>query len=159
MDTSSAPHGGLEPQDYFGNSVPTASEQSQDKTSPISVSLEADPDFFNSTGIVDKVWARPSKPDPSHSTFANQCVLRAQSAGDVDPFHSLPSPSYQHEVGFFDWTRIAITPAVPSHIQFARSVDWASTPLGPIEYWASDLRQMCNLIMESHHYPSRISLN
>jgi len=54
-------------------------------------------------------------------------------------------------MGFFDWTRLAISPSLPRHILFARSVDWASTPLGPIEYWSNDLRAMCNLIMASPH--------
>ena len=40
---------------------------------------------------------------------------------------------------------------MPRHIQFARSIDWAATALGPIEFWSPDLRQMCNLIMASPH--------
>ncbi|EPE10105.1 hsp90-like protein [Ophiostoma piceae UAMH 11346] len=55
------------------------------------------------------------------------------------------------EKSSFDWTRIAITHGMPPHIEFARSVDWASTPLGPIENWSSDLRLMSNLIMASPH--------
>lgn len=51
----------------------------------------------------------------------------------------------------FDWTRLPLSAALPKHIQFARSIDWASTPLGPIEDWAFDLRAMCNLIMGSPH--------
>lgn len=51
----------------------------------------------------------------------------------------------------FDWTRLPLSNSMPEHIQFARSVDWASTSLGPIENWSSDLRQMCNLIMASPH--------
>lgn len=51
----------------------------------------------------------------------------------------------------FDWTRLPISAALPRHIQFARSIDWAKTPLGPIESWAFDLRAMCNLIMGSPH--------
>lgn len=51
----------------------------------------------------------------------------------------------------FDWTRLPISSSMPEHIQFARSVDWDSTSLGPIESWSSDLRQMCNLIMASPH--------
>jgi hypothetical protein len=50
-------------------------------------------------------------------------------------------------MGFFDWTRLSISSSLPPHIQFARAIDWASTPLGPIEYWSNDLRAMCNLIM------------
>lgn len=53
--------------------------------------------------------------------------------------------------GFFDWTRIPNSPALPSHVRFTRSIDWASTPLGPIETWSSELRSMCNLIMASPH--------
>jgi hypothetical protein len=76
-------------------------------------------------------------------------VLRAHAAGDVDAFNRNTNPSLtpEHEVGFFDWTRLALSPSLPRHIQFARSIDWASTPLGPIEFWSNDLRAMCNLIM------------
>lgn len=34
------------------------------------------------------------------------------------------------EPGFFDWTRLPVTPALPLHIQFARSIDWGATSLG-----------------------------
>ena len=53
--------------------------------------------------------------------------------------------------GFFDWTRLADSPTLPHHIQFAKNIDWASTSLGPIEGWSSELRSMCNLIMASPH--------
>lgn len=49
------------------------------------------------------------------------------------------------ETSSFDWTRLSMSAALPKHIQFARSIDWASTPLGPIENWTFDLRAMCNL--------------
>jgi hypothetical protein len=51
----------------------------------------------------------------------------------------------------FDWTRLPMSAALPKHIQFARSIDWASTALGPIETWNFDLRAMCNLVMGSPH--------
>ena len=60
-------------------------------------------------------------------------------------FQSQPAKS------IFDWTRIPTSEILPAHIRFARSVDWASTPLGPIEDWPSDLRAMSNLIMGSPH--------
>lgn len=55
------------------------------------------------------------------------------------------------DVGFFDWTRLPDSADLPSHIRFAKSVDWSATSLGPMEYWSADLRQMCNLIMASPH--------
>ncbi|KAI1150122.1 histidine kinase [Nemania diffusa] len=57
---------------------------------------------------------------------------------------SLPQPS-------FDWTRIPLTPDLPDHIRFARTRDWASTPLGPIEEWSPELRTISNLLMGSPH--------
>ncbi|OJD35344.1 histidine kinase hhk13p [Diplodia corticola] len=87
----------------------------------------------------------------THPSLTNECVLRAAVAGTVDPFESCNDPSSRKEIGFFDWTRLPIDSNLPKHIQFARSVDWASTPLGPIEFWSADLRQMCNLIMASPH--------
>ncbi|KAJ1327825.1 two-component system, sensor histidine kinase and response regulator [Microdochium nivale] len=51
----------------------------------------------------------------------------------------------------FDWTRIPLTDDLPTHIRFARTRDWASTPLGPIEDWTSDLRAMANMVMGSPH--------
>ncbi|OAA54971.1 ethylene receptor [Niveomyces insectorum RCEF 264] len=52
---------------------------------------------------------------------------------------------------FFDWTRIALTDDLPAHIRFARSVNWAATPLGPVEQWPGDLRTMANMVMASPH--------
>ncbi|GAB7364698.1 hypothetical protein MBLNU230_g5499t1 [Neophaeotheca triangularis] len=68
----------------------------------------------------------------------------------------LPSPSTQialapTDAPSFDWTRLPITDSMPQHIRFARSIDWSQTSLGPIDFWSSDLRQMCNLIMASPH--------
>ena len=92
-----------------------------------------------------------SKPDSvmssSHSSQNGEAILRAACAGDIDHFDIYP----QNEPGFFDWTRLPNSLALPRHIQFTRSIDWASTPLGPIEDWAPELRSMCNLIMASPH--------
>ncbi|KAK5657051.1 hypothetical protein OQA88_3577 [Cercophora sp. LCS_1] len=52
----------------------------------------------------------------------------------------------------FDWTRIPFDdPNLGPHHRFARSIDWASTSLGPVEEWPPDLRIMSNMIMGSPH--------
>ncbi|KAI1314178.1 histidine kinase [Xylaria venustula] len=61
-----------------------------------------------------------------------------------EALESLPQPS-------FDWTRIPLTADLPDHIHFARTRDWASTPLGPIEEWSPELRTISNLVMGSPH--------
>ncbi|KAL8828700.1 MAG: hypothetical protein Q9170_006486 [Blastenia crenularia] len=78
---------------------------------------------------------------------STEAILGAAAAGTVDSFLT-PGP---YDSGFFDWTRLPVTLALPPHIQFARSIDWAATKLGPIENWSPELRSMCNLIMASPH--------
>jgi len=65
--------------------------------------------------------------------------------GDVPMVKDLSQP------GFFDWTRLPMSPSLPPHVQFARSIDWAATSLGSIDQWPVELRGMCNLIMASPH--------
>ncbi|KAK4204031.1 putative signal transduction histidine-protein kinase [Triangularia verruculosa] len=65
------------------------------------------------------------------------------------PLMSAPLPQLQT---IFDWTRIPLDdPNLGPHHQFARSVDWGSTSLGPVETWPNDLRIMSNMIMGSPH--------
>ncbi|EJP70698.1 putative histidine kinase HHK13p [Beauveria bassiana ARSEF 2860] len=52
---------------------------------------------------------------------------------------------------FFDWTRIPMSDSLPEHIKLAKTIDWASTPLGPIDEWSNELRMLSNLVMGSPH--------
>ena len=95
---------------------------------------------------------------PSNSMYApsSDSVEAAPEATVVSLARSANSASSHistvaSDAPFFDWTRLPITPSMPDHIRFARSIDWAATSLGPVETWSSDLRQMCNLIMASPH--------
>lgn len=51
----------------------------------------------------------------------------------------------------FDWTKLPLHDDLPDHIKFARTRDWASTALGPMSDWPTDLRTMSSLIMASPH--------
>ncbi|KAG6036935.1 hypothetical protein E4U41_005408 [Claviceps citrina] len=52
---------------------------------------------------------------------------------------------------FFDWTRLPLDDSLPEHIKFAKTRDWASTPLGPMADWPTDLRTMSSLVMATPH--------
>jgi hypothetical protein len=136
-----------EPQDYFS----VASNLEEPNPSPTLPRNHTDVMVSSVGSNKDESAPHVFPPDgPSVGTlssFTNECVLRAHSAGDVDPFLREQTPPKDHDMGFFDWTRLSISSSLPPHIQFARAIDWASTPLGPIEHWSSDLRAMCNLIM------------
>lgn len=135
-----------EPQDYFGDNVATSADTEVSAASSQLIRTGA-----NSPRDVSGIFQTAPKSNPQSvehpPSFFNECALRAQSAGDTDAFLRDQDPSADHDMGFFDWTRLSLSNTLPRHIQFARSVDWANTPLGPIEYWSNDLRAMCNLIM------------
>jgi hypothetical protein len=150
IETSSSPAQNSEPQDYFGTTVRTVRQG--EPTPPISAPQPGPHAKTDTSDDGSGLCPKPSNKVISieeSAPFANGCVLRAQSAGDIDPFHRVANSKRDenHDMGFFDWTRLALSPSLPRHIQFARSIDWANTPLGPIEYWSNDLRAMCNLIM------------
>ncbi|KAL9110587.1 MAG: hypothetical protein Q9227_004945 [Pyrenula ochraceoflavens] len=50
-----------------------------------------------------------------------------------------------------DWTVPNPKGFLSSHLEFARTIDWANTPLGPMEDWSPEFRQAANLCMGNPH--------
>lgn len=164
-NTSGSGTGGLtslqkEPSDYFGNvgsTIPTEVSTNGGKDAIISTVEILDETEMVTTGETNRTVpneVNTSNPQPESedtsgvSLFgSNENTMRLALTGDMHQFLD-PNQSTQ---GFFDWTRIPLSPAMPPHIQFARSVNWATTSLGPIEEWSSDLRGMANMVMASPH--------
>ena len=46
-----------------------------------------------------------------------------------------------------DWTVPKPKGLLSPHVKYAREVDWGSTPLGPMEEWSPEFRQLVNLCM------------
>jgi hypothetical protein len=115
-----------EPMDYFGDATNATSSDVGESPVPLSSPATA----------VDSILSPP-----------RQTMTAAQGKGLTTEMLNTRYP----DAPSFDWTRLPLTPALPRHIQFARSIDWGATPLGPIETWSFDLRAMCNLIMGSPH--------
>ncbi|KAI5864773.1 hypothetical protein GGS23DRAFT_462863 [Durotheca rogersii] len=90
-----------------------------------------DRDYFGATPSAGTEYRAEGNVSPHRDDLTPEVVL---------PLVSQPS---------FDWTRLPLTPDLPEHIYFARSRDWASTPLGPIEDWPPELRAAANLVMGS----------
>lgn len=57
------------------------------------------------------------------------------------------SPRY----GVPDWTAAKPRGKLTEHMMFARSVNWAATPLGPMESWSVQFREIANLVMRNPH--------
>ncbi len=130
------------PPDYFGD-LRNVRRSSVDD--PISGLTESPPLMDpNSELSFSNLNGRPSVDAASPCAVPEKASLASQS--------SLPGLRTKSvSISSFDWTRLPMSPALPRHIQFARSIDWAATSLGPIENWSYDLRAMANLVMGSPH--------
>ena len=135
--------------DYFGSTTTGVGISTDQLSQQKSSSAGAKSDLSSHQSLKSEATRRShgSALDVFSDSYPAEQVLSAACAGNVD-FQYNPSGK---DVGFFDWTRLPVSDALPKHIQFARSVDWGATALGPIESWSADLRQMCNLIMASPH--------
>lgn len=126
-----------EAQDYFGSAEPVVVRKQRTPLEALQqqrgTATNAPPKDFS--GIFQKATDITVPSVEEDTSFAND-----ESASSREP-----------DVPFFDWTRLPLSASLPRHIQFARSIEWSATPLGPIEYWSNDLRAMCNLIMASPH--------
>jgi len=50
-----------------------------------------------------------------------------------------------------DWTCAKPRGMLSPHLQFSRTINWATTPLGPMEKWTPEFRQAANLCMANPH--------
>lgn len=110
--------------------------------SPAGESAEP-PDYYSDAG--PSVAGKTSSPGPTMTVLE-----QSADHGHPDEFTNQVL-QFQPTRTVFDWTRVPAADSLPEHIKFAKSVDWASTPLGPISEWSYDLRAMSNLIMGSPH--------
>lgn len=117
----------FEPSDYFGDAVP-----------PLISTAGSSPLQIVSSPLVE---------EDEEGSAPKQTMIAAQSTVLTTEMMQTRYP----ESSSFDWTRLPMSAALPRHIQFVKNVDWAATPLGPMENWGFDLRAMCNLIMGSPH--------
>jgi len=134
-----------EPPDYFGDLHNVQHSSVDQPVSAASHLTESPPLMDSSSGTVSlDLDRRPSVDtgfpigEPASASLMSQAALPNLRTKSI----SLSS---------FDWTRLPVSPALPRHIQFARSIDWAATSLGPVENWNYDLRAMANLVMGSPH--------
>ena len=87
----------------------------------------------------------------SHSFFS-----RAQKAADANSSSTGSSQSASillsaPDKAVADWTVVKPKGVLSAHVEFARSVKWSNTPLGPMEKWSPEFRQLANLCMNNPH--------
>lgn len=50
-----------------------------------------------------------------------------------------------------DWTALEPKGILSEHVQFARGVNWAATPLGAMSSWTPEFREITNIVMRNPH--------
>ncbi|KAJ4983602.1 hsp90-like protein [Stagonosporopsis vannaccii] len=76
-------------------------------------------------------------------THTSTAYVDQEAEGD-----DIPKSSSKPAFTTFDWTDDPPPAKLSSHIAWARSIDWACTPLGPMRGWSPQLRSNASLIMQ-----------
>ncbi|KAF1837851.1 hypothetical protein BDW02DRAFT_595148 [Decorospora gaudefroyi] len=72
----------------------------------------------------------------------------APASSEKPEMDSLTRKTSKTKAPNFDWTDDVPPVRLSAHAAWARSIDWASTPLGPMSSWSSQLRSVANLVMQ-----------
>ncbi|TGO24044.1 hypothetical protein BPAE_0113g00010 [Botrytis paeoniae] len=74
----------------------------------------------------------------------NEDVIMSEMVGGSSSDWTTESP-------VADWTIERPEGYLSDHIVFTRGVDWSSTPLGPMNSWSPEFRQIVNMVMANPH--------
>ncbi|OCL07014.1 hypothetical protein AOQ84DRAFT_378090 [Glonium stellatum] len=96
------------------------------------------------TALTKHIAVSKSQNDPSKSPISHSYRLKRKRSHPVSldstVKDTLPSAL------IIDWIGSSLT-SLPTYVRFFRDYDWASTPLGPIGNWPTQLREMVIMIL------------
>ena len=103
----------------------------------------------NSTSHVGMTLASSKQAERLNFSKASKTSLESSSGNSSGSKQAvaLATP----EKSCTDWTAAEPKGILTDHMKFARSVNWAATPLGPMSSWSRELRQIVNLCMGNPH--------
>ncbi|KFA46842.1 hypothetical protein S40293_05604 [Stachybotrys chartarum IBT 40293] len=104
-----------------------------------------DSSHAGSSTLVSSKPHRPPKPFYQKTPAGSSDETRGSSQSASITLSSAP------EKVVADWTVAHPRGVLTPHLQYARSVDWASTALGPMDDWSPEFRQVVNLVMNNPH--------
>jgi hypothetical protein len=75
--------------------------------------------------------------------------LKQEPTNSIKKFSPTPTntPGVPQDASFA-WTGEVFPPNSTPHVQFARNIRWDKTPLGPMNTWSTELRNMANIVMK-----------
>lgn len=87
---------------------------------------------------------------PQTDHMKDRQLAQSRSEQNLKARRDSPSPAFDTP-GTPDWTLAQPTGVLSPHVIFARSIDWASTPLGDMASWSTEFRQITNLLFANPH--------
>lgn len=124
--------------------MPSSSRVRSKATQDLAIAPPTVPDTAN---IHVQVHVPPT-PQPSDAAPTERSKNTSNDTSGSSNSIALTTPP---ENSVPDWTAETYTGILPDHILFARNVDWASTPLGPLSSWTVEFREVVNLLMRNPH--------
>jgi hypothetical protein len=131
----------------LGQSLLTSTEAAEIKAAGFAASAQ-------SSTLVSS--APPQIPRERSSTKTNKTSGGTSTTTTKSGASITLSSSPEH--GVSDWTAIKPRGTLTEHMVFARNVDWAATPLGPMTSWSDQFREIANLVMQNPHPCSYVTL-
>jgi PAS domain S-box-containing protein len=124
--------------------IPGSNDADAAKGSTLSPQQDATSHVDSST-LVSSKPNQPSKPYFYQDTPTGSSDETKTSSQNASISLSLP------EKAVADWTVAKPRGILSPHLQYARTIDWAMTPLGPMDSWSPEFRQTANLCMGNPH--------
>jgi len=103
-----------------------------------------------------QAWGNTTSPTPASTSTAAVSGRPAKTVVSSDDTTGNSSVSTSillstPEKAVADWTCAKPRGLLSPHLQFARTINWAATPLGSMERWSPAFRQAANLCMGNPH--------
>ncbi|KAK2609179.1 hypothetical protein QQS21_002261 [Conoideocrella luteorostrata] len=107
-------------------------------------------DVTANSGIIGSVNTQSDISQPTLTSYIPSMTGSNSDETGLSSYSSsilLTSP----EMAVTDWTVPKPKGLLSPHLKYARSVEWAKTPLGPMDDWSPEFRQVANLCMSNPH--------
>jgi PAS domain S-box-containing protein len=106
----------------------------------------------DNTTLTETATLVSSKDNPGSKTSSHPIMAGGNSDDTGESLQSKTSIILMGpEKAVPDWTVNEPKGILSPHLLFSRTVNWASTPLGPMEKWSPEFRQAANLCMNNPH--------
>ncbi|CAP67441.1 uncharacterized protein PODANS_1_24440 [Podospora anserina S mat+] len=126
------------------HSLKAASQKAPPSERPTDTSLPV-----SGTTIAVRYSKQKSGRPPPKSFFSTRQTPAGSSDDTTKSSASITLAAPEKSVA--DWTCPEPRGVLSAHLQYARTVNWAITPLGPMEKWSPEFKQTANLCMNNPH--------